>query len=80
MTADLIYSQLPSQLEVSSPCANKITWTSPAGKTHNQTDHILIDRIWHSSVLDIRSFRGVGWDTNHNLVAEKLKERLVVGR
>jgi hypothetical protein len=26
------------------------TWTF--GKTHNQIDHILIDRRWHSSVLD----------------------------
>ena len=32
-------------------------WTSPDGKTHNQMDHILIDRRWHSSILDVRSFR-----------------------
>jgi len=31
----------------------KYTWTSPDGKTHNQIDHILIDRRWHSSVLDV---------------------------
>jgi len=28
-------------------------WTSPDGKTHNQIDHILIGRRWHSSVLDV---------------------------
>jgi hypothetical protein len=37
------------------PCQNihKYTWTSPDGKTHNQIDHILINRRWHSSTLDV---------------------------
>ena len=38
---------------------HKYTWTSPDGKTHNQTDHVLIDRRWHSSVLDVRSLVGL---------------------
>jgi hypothetical protein len=37
---------------------HKYNWTSPEGNTHNQTDHILIDRRRHSSILDVRSFRG----------------------
>jgi hypothetical protein len=36
----------------------KYTWTSPDGMTHNQIDHVLIDRIWHSSILEVCSFRG----------------------
>jgi hypothetical protein len=35
---------------------HKFTWTCPDGKTHNQTDHILIDKRRHSSVLDVRLF------------------------
>jgi len=57
---------------------HKYTWTSPDGKTHNQIDHILIDRRRHSSILDVRSFGGTDCDTDHYLVVAKLRERLAV--
>ena len=44
------------------------TWTSHDGKTHNQIDHVLIGRRWHSSVLDVQSFRGADCETDHHLV------------
>jgi hypothetical protein len=31
----------------------KFTWTSPDWKTHSQIDQVLIDRRWHSSILDV---------------------------
>ena len=37
---------------------HKYTCTSPNGNTHNQIDHVLIDRRRQSSILDVRSFRG----------------------
>ena len=58
----------------------KYTWTSPDGKTHNQIDHMLIDRRWHSSILDVRSFRGADCDTDHYLVVAKVEERLAVSK
>jgi len=57
---------------------HKYTWTSPDGKTHNQIDHILIDRRRHSRILDVRSFRRADCDTDHYLVVAKLRERLAV--
>ena len=59
---------------------HKYTWTSPDGKTHNQIDHVLIGRRWHSIILDVRSFRGADCDTDHYLVIAKVRERLAVGK
>jgi len=59
---------------------HKYTWTFPNGKTHNPMDHILIDRRWHSSILDERSFRGAECDTDHYLLVAKVKERLAVSK
>jgi len=47
---------------------------------HNQIDHILIDRKSHSSVLDVRSFRGADCDTDHHLLVTKVRERLAVSK
>ena len=44
------------------------------------SDHILTDRIWHSSILDVRSFRGADCDTYHYLVVAKVRERLAVNK
>jgi hypothetical protein len=54
---------------------HKYTW-----KTNNQIDHILIDRRWHSSILDVRSFRGADCDTGHYLVVSNVRERLAVSK
>jgi exonuclease III len=32
---------------------HKYTWISPHGQMHNQIDHMLIDRRWHSSIPDV---------------------------
>ena len=54
---------------------HKYTWTSPVGKIHTQIVYILIDRRWHSSVLDVRSFREAGCNTDRDLVVAKVRER-----
>jgi hypothetical protein len=59
---------------------HKYTWTSPNGQTHNQVDHFLIDRRWHSSILDVQFFRGADCDTDHYLVVARIRERLAVSK
>jgi hypothetical protein len=59
---------------------HKHTWTSPDGVTHNQTDHVLIDKRRHSNTLDVRSFRGADCDSDHELVVAKLRERISVSK
>ena len=58
----------------------KYTWISPEGKTHNQSNHISIDRRWRSSILDIRSFRGADCDTDHYMVVTKVRGSLAVSK
>jgi hypothetical protein len=57
---------------------HKINWTSPDRRTHNQIDHILIDRRRHSSIPDVQSFRAADCNTNHYVVVAKVRERLAV--
>jgi hypothetical protein len=59
---------------------HKYTWFSSDGKTHNQIDHILIDRRRHSSILDVISFGGADCDSDHYLVVAKVRERLAVSK
>ncbi|XP_073836854.1 uncharacterized protein [Musca autumnalis] len=57
---------------------HKGTWLSPDQKTRNQIDHVVIDGRHSSSVLDVRSFRGANIDSDHYLVAAKVRTRLNV--
>jgi endonuclease/exonuclease/phosphatase family metal-dependent hydrolase len=59
---------------------HKLTWISPEGKTHNQIDHILMDRRRHSSILDVRSFRAADYDNDHYMVVAEVRERLAVSK
>jgi hypothetical protein len=59
---------------------HKYTWTSADSKTHNKTDHILVDRRQQSRIPDVQSFRGADCDADHYLVAAKLRERLLVSK
>jgi hypothetical protein len=53
---------------------------SPDGKTHNQIDHILVDRKRHLNVLDALSYRAAVCYTDHYLVVANVRERLAVNK
>ena len=38
----------------------------------------MIDRRWHSSIIDVRSFRGADGDTDQYLVVAKVRDRFAV--
>jgi hypothetical protein len=57
---------------------HKYSCISPDGKTHNQIDHIFIDRRGHSNILDVRIFRGADGDIDPCMVVAKVRERLAV--
>jgi len=59
---------------------HKYTWTLPDWKTLNQTDHILIERRWQTSILEVLRFWGAHCDTDHYLVFAKVRERLAVSK
>jgi hypothetical protein len=59
---------------------HKHIWTSPKGNTYNQIDHVLVGRKRHSSILDVRSFRGADCDTDHYSIVAKIRDRLAVSK
>jgi len=59
---------------------NEYTRISSDGIIQNHIDHIVIDRTWHSSILDVRSFTENNYDTDHYLVVENVRKRLTVSK
>ncbi|XP_065582026.1 uncharacterized protein LOC136041328 [Artemia franciscana] len=55
---------------------HKYSWNSPDGRTHNQIDHLLINRKWKSSLQDVRAFRGADLASNHALMIARISLKL----
>lgn len=55
---------------------HQCTWKSPNGHTYNQIDHVLIDRRFRSSILDVTSYRGADCDTDYFLAIAKCKIKI----
>ena len=55
---------------------HKATWLSPGGQTTNHIDHILIDRRQHTSITNVRIYRGANYDSGHYLVKGMYRARI----
>ena len=55
---------------------HKTTWQSSDLNTKNQIDHVVIDGQHASSILDVRTLRSANMDSDHFLVAAKVRTRL----
>ncbi|XP_071151821.1 craniofacial development protein 2-like [Mytilus edulis] len=53
---------------------HKATWVSPNGKVKNQIDHILINKKWRSSLLDVKVKRGADVYSDHHPIRLKLRK------
>lgn len=47
---------------------HKWTWTTPDDRSHNQIDHVLIEKRGASSIKNVRTYRGADCDSDHYLV------------
>ena len=52
---------------------HKKTWQSPDLNTIYQIDHVVIDGRHAPSILDVHTIRGANMDSNHFLVAAKVR-------
>ncbi|XP_035677191.1 uncharacterized protein LOC118416215 [Branchiostoma floridae] len=55
---------------------HKLTWNSPDGHTINQIDHVMVNKKWQRSVLDVRAYRGADVGSDHHLVVTKVRLKL----
>ncbi|XP_064106949.1 craniofacial development protein 2-like [Macrobrachium nipponense] len=59
---------------------HKGTWLSPDGNTTNQIDHILVKRKFRSALMDVRAYQGADCDSDHYMVAAKIRIKLTTKR
>ena len=56
---------------------HKLTWKSPDGRTINQIDHVIINKKWRRSLLDVKVYRGADVSSDHCMVFAKIKLKLM---
>jgi len=52
---------------------NLYTWISPGDRYRNQIDYIIVNRRWKSSIDDAKTYPGADCETDHILLAAKIR-------
>lgn len=55
---------------------HKGTWRSPDGRHVYQIDHVLVNERFNNSIMDVKTIRGADSDSDHFLVAGRLRVKL----
>ena len=55
---------------------HKGTWKDPAGRTVNQIDHVLINKIRATIVEDVKTMRGANCDSDNFLIRTIIRHKI----
>ena len=55
---------------------HKLSWRSPDGNTVNQIDHVIVNKKWQRSLLDVKVHRGADVGSDHHLLIAKIRLKL----
>ena len=55
---------------------HKLTWYSPNNRDRNQIDHLLINRTWRRSLMDVKVRRGADASSDHHLIVALIQLKL----
>jgi endonuclease/exonuclease/phosphatase family metal-dependent hydrolase len=57
---------------------HKGMWTTPDGRMKNQIDHVIISKRGASSIIDVRTYRGADFESDHFLVGIKDRCKVMI--
>ena len=55
---------------------HKLSWRSPDRNTVNQIDHVIVNKKWQRSPLDVKVHRGADIGSDHHLLIAKIRLKL----
>ena len=59
---------------------HKLAWKSPDGRKIKQIDHVIINKKWRRSLLDVNVCQGADVFSDHYVLFAKLKLKIMAGR